>query len=323
MSEARSFINPQAQSYESLKADTPMNANQRAKFDVLNAHVVNTVVFPGELIIVGDPSTPSCTAHEAFLMGKALGIHLDIELNGGGFDGFLLENFELLQSLLARASIGAGTASDAWSKHLEAIKKTLEGIEQLHRDYLLKGTLKARDEFYSKRTALFLKLEAQLDSTAAYGAGLRNRGKIKRALDISTKRFLHGGEIKGYAEKISGVAKAANWVKKGTYLGMALDVASTELSIRNACVLGREEECRKAEYVERSSLVASLGLGGMGGYVGGLLGPIACVAVGIPTGGTATFACAVLGGAAGGIAGGEFGEVLGERVGEVLYEAVR
>ncbi|HBM63589.1 hypothetical protein [Pseudomonas putida] len=323
MSEARSFINPQAQSYESLKADTPMNANQRAKFDVLNAHVVNTVVFPGELIIVGDPSTPSCTAHEAFLMGKALGIHLDIELNGGGFDGFLLENFELLQSLLARASIGAGTASDAWSKHLEAIKKTLEEIEQLHRDYLLKGTLKARDEFYAKRTALFLKLEVQLDSMAAYGVGLRNGGKIKHALDISTKRFLHGGEIKGYAEKISGVAKAANWVKKGTYLGMALDVASTELSIRNACVLGREEECRKAEYVERSSLVASLGLGGMGGHVGGLLGPIACVAVGIPTGGTATFACAVLGGAAGGIAGGEFGEVLGESVGEILYEAVR
>lgn len=323
MSEARSFINPQAQSYESLKADTPMNANQRAKFDVLNAHIVNTVVFPGELIIVGDPSTSSCTAQEAFLMGKALGIHLDIELNGGGFDGFLLENFELLQSLLARASVGAGAASDAWSKHLEAIKKTLEEIEQLHRDYLVKGTLKARDEFYSKRIALFLKLESQLDSMAAYGAGVRNRGKIKHALDISTKRFLHVGEIKGYAEKVSGVAKAANWVKKGTYLGMALDVASTELSIRNACVLGREEECRKAGYVERSSLVASLGLGGMGGYVAGILGPIVCVAVGIPTSGTATFACSVLGGAAGGIAGGEFGEILGERVGEILYEAVR
>ena len=72
-------------------------------------------------------------------------------------------------------------------------------------------------------------------------------------------------------------------------------MASTELSIRNACVLGREEECRKAEYVERSSLVAGLGLGGLGGSVGGVLGPIACVAVGIPTGGTATFACVVLG----------------------------
>ena len=132
MSEARSFINPQAQSYESLKASTPMSANQRAKFDVLNAHIANSVVFPGELVIVGDPSNPSCTSHEAFLMGKAAGIHLDIELNGGGIDGFFLENYDLLQSLLTRASIGAGAASDAWNKHLEAIKKTLEEIDQLH-----------------------------------------------------------------------------------------------------------------------------------------------------------------------------------------------
>ena len=49
MSEARSFINPQAQSYESLKADTPMSANQRAKFDVLNAHIANGVVFLASL----------------------------------------------------------------------------------------------------------------------------------------------------------------------------------------------------------------------------------------------------------------------------------
>ena len=62
---------------------------------------------------------------------------------------------------------------------------------------------------------------------------------------------------------------------------------------------------------------------GMGGYVGRLLGPIACVAVGVSTGGAATFACAVLGGAARGIAGGEFGEVLGIKVGEIFYEAVR
>ena len=77
-----SKCNLQAQSYESLKAGTPISSNQRAKFDVLNAHIANSVVFPGELVIVGEPSTPSsCTSHEAFLMGKAAGIHLDIELN--------------------------------------------------------------------------------------------------------------------------------------------------------------------------------------------------------------------------------------------------
>ena len=87
MSEARSFINLQAQSYESLKAGTPMSANQRAKFDVLNAHIVNSVVVGGELVIVGDPSTPSCTSHEAYLMAEAAGIHHQLEINGAGVDG--------------------------------------------------------------------------------------------------------------------------------------------------------------------------------------------------------------------------------------------
>lgn len=320
MSEARSYINPQAQSYESLKADTPMNANQRAKFDVLNAHIVNTVVFPGELIIVGDPSTPSCTAHEAFLMAKAVGIHHDVELGGGGVDGFFLENFELLQSLISNAAIGAGVASDGWSRHLEEIKKTLQQIERLHRAHLSEGTIKGRTDFYSRRMQLFMQLEAQLNRMAAYGSGLRNKGSIKRILEISTRSYLHTGDIKRYADKLAGVTKAARWIKKGTYIGIALDVAATGLAIREACMVGREEDCRKARYVEGGSLAGGLGLGGVGGAVGGFFGPIACVAVGIPTGGTATVACVVLGGALGGIAGGELGEVIGEEVGEVLYE---
>lgn len=323
MSETRSFINSHTQSYESLKADTPMSANQQAKFDVLNAHIINSVVFSGELVIVGDPTTPSCTSHEAHLMGRAAAIHHDIELSGGGIDGFFLENYELLQSLLSRASVGAGAASEGWSKHLEAIKKTLEEIEQLHRDYLTQGSLKSRNEFYAKRANLFLNLDGKLERMASYGAGLRNEGKIKSMLGISTKSFLHTGEIEGYAEKLAGVTRAANWIKKGTYLGMALDVGSTELSIRNACMLGREEDCRRAKYVERSSLVAGLGVGGLGGYAGGLLAPIACVAVGIPTGGTGTIACAVLGGTAGGILGGGLGEMGGEVFGDILYETVR
>ncbi|NWC81936.1 hypothetical protein HX798_16800 [Pseudomonas putida] len=57
MSEVLSFINPKAQNYATLKNGTPMNANQQAKFDVLNAHIFNSVVFAGELVIVGDPST--------------------------------------------------------------------------------------------------------------------------------------------------------------------------------------------------------------------------------------------------------------------------
>ena len=61
---------------------------------------------------------------------------------------------------------------------------TLEETEELQRDYLGSGTLSARDTFYAKRTALFIKLEKQLGNVAAYGSGLHSEGKIKQALAI-------------------------------------------------------------------------------------------------------------------------------------------
>ncbi|GLO28308.1 hypothetical protein PPUN12996_03640 [Pseudomonas putida] len=324
MSEARSFINPQAQSYESLKAGTPMSANQRAKFDVLNAHIVNSVVVGGELVIVGDPSTLSCTSHEAYLMAEAAGIHHQLEINGAGVDDFFLDNYEMLKGLLSHTSMGAGVVSDGWSRYLDAIKRTLEEIEILHREYLKNGTLKARDEFYAKRMALFMKLEGQLNNMAAYGSGLKNKGSVKRALEISTKSYLHTGEIAGYAEKIAGVSKAASLIKKGTYIGLGLDVASTGLGIHHACTFGRSEDCRKAKYVEGVSLVGSTGGSIAGGSIGGFLGGTGCVLfLGVTTGGPGALACTVIGGAVGGAAGGSVVGDIGEMFGELLYEVTQ
>lgn len=322
MSDARSFINPRAQNYATLKNGTPMNANQRAKFDVLNAHIVNTVVFAGELVIVGDPSTPSCTSHEAFLMAKAVGIHHDIVFNGGGVDGFLLENFEMLQSLLAHASMGAGAASDGWARHLEAIKKTMEQIEQLHREHMSGGVLRGREEFYAKRSALFRTLDEQLGKTAAYGSGLRNQGSIKRMLQLSTKRYLSVGEISGYAHKVTGVAKAANLIKKGAYIGVALDVAATGLEIKKACTLGREEECARAKYVEGGSLLLGLTGSSIGGAYGGAIATGACAFVLGVTTGPGALVCGVVGGAVGGAVGGEIFGGWGEIAGDFLYRKV-
>ena len=321
MSEARSFINPKAQNYATLKNGTPMNANQLAKFDVLNAHIVNTVVFAGELVIVGDPSTPSCTSHEAFLMAKAVGIHRDIVFNGGGVDGFLIENFEMLQSLLAHASMGAGAASDGWARHLEAIKKTMEQIEQLHREHMSGGAFRAWEEFYAKRSALFMQLGSQLDKIAAYGSGLRTHGSIKRMLQLSTKSYLNTGEISDYAQKVTGVARAAELIKKGGYIGVALDVAATGLSIHKACTVGREDECRRVKYVESSALVGGLGGSIVVGALGGATATAICsVVLGVPSGGTGALICAVVGGVAGGELGGDKGKRSGEWLGEVIYE---
>ncbi|OII58868.1 hypothetical protein BIW19_06825 [Pseudomonas putida] len=257
-------------------------------------------------------------------MAEAAGIHHQLEINGAGVDDFFLDNYEMLKGLLSHTSMGAGVVSDGWSRYLDAIKRTLEEIEILHREYLKNGTLKARDEFYAKRMALFMKLEGQLNNMAAYGSGLQNKGSVKRALEISTKSYLHTGEIAGYAEKIAGVSKAASLIKKGTYIGLGLDVASTGLSIHHACTFGRSEDCRKAKYVEGVSLVGSTGGSIAGGSIGGFLGGTGCVLfLGVTTGGPGALACTVIGGAVGGAAGGSVVGDIGEMFGELLYEVTQ
>ncbi|WP_238539303.1 hypothetical protein [Pseudomonas sp. GM55] len=142
-------------------------------------------------------------------------------------------------------------------------------------------------------------------------------------LGISTKSYMSTGEIAGYAQKVSGVARAAKLIKRGAYIGVALDVASAGLSIRQACALGREDECTKAKYVEGSSLAGSLVGGGVIGGFAGQAAIVGCMLVlGIASGGSGAIACGVVGGAVGGIEGGLLGEMVGERVGEFLYETI-
>ena len=323
MSEARTFINLKLQNYHRLKTDLGLAGHSLEKFDVLNAHVANTVVRSGELIIIGDPGTASCTSQEAWMMRQATVVHLELMRNGQGVDNFFIDNFETLKSLIAHASIGAGVVSEGWSKHLKAIEATLMDIEKLYLQHLGSGAMTGRDQFYAKRAALFMKLNEQLDKLAAYGSGLRNKGSIKRMLGISTKRYWHTGEIAGYANEVSGVAKAANLIKRGTHVGIALDVAATGLEIHKACALGREEECRKAQYVEISSLTFGIGGTTVGAIVGKrLLGAACSVVFGVATRGAGGLACGIFGGTAGGMAGGKLGSEVGAEIGEVLYETV-
>lgn len=323
VSEARAFLNFKLQNYHRLKTDLGLTGHSLEKFDVLNAHIADTVVRSGELVIIGDPTTASCTSQEAWMMRQAAVVHMGLMRNGQGVDNFFIDNFETLKSLIAHASTGAGVVSEGWSKHLKAIEATLMDIEKLHQQHLGSGAMPARDQFYAKRSALFMKLDEQLNKLAAYGSGLRNKSSIKRTLGISTKSYLHTGEIAGYANKVSGVAKAAKLIKKGTYVGVSLEVAATGLEIHRACTLGREEECKKAQYVEISSL--ALGLGGTAaGAAGGkfLLGAACSVVFGVASGGMGALACGIFGGTAGGMAGGKLGSEIGAKAGELLYEAV-
>lgn len=308
------ILNHRQQTSVELKASLRLSKPAEAKFDALNTHIRNVVVLPGQLVIMGDETVAARTSEESRLMCAAWDIRHSVMAHGG--DAFALQNYDLLQKLLGYASLGIGTAGDAWSRHLQEIVKTLDEIEALHKQSLRRGGGAARDDFLARRQVLFAKLEAQMRSFARYGTGLRNEGSIKKMLGISTRSYLHTGEINRYAETIAKISKTAKLLKHGTPLGIALSTTSTALEIKEACSTGREEQCTKAKYVE----LGKLGAGVVGGSVGGIAGTALCVAVLGASTGPGALACLLISGGIGGATGGYFGGMGGEKVGEYLYE---
>lgn len=314
MTQPYAFINDQQQTSVELKAKSRLGKHAEAKFDALNTHIRNVVVLPGQLVIIGDDTTAACTLEESRLMRAAWDIRHSVMAEGG--DAFALHNYDLLQTLLGYASLGIGTAGDAWSKHLQDIAKTLEEIDALHKQSLRRGGGAAREEFLARRRTLFARLDAQLRGFARYGTGLRNEGSIKKMLGVSTRSYLHTGDISRYQETIARISKTAKLLKNGTPLGIALSTTVTALEIKEACSTGREEQCRKARYVELGKLSAGVS----GGLAGGFGATALCIFLLAPSTGPGALACMLVAGGLGGAAGGHFGGTAGEKVGEFLYE---
>ncbi|EIK97330.1 hypothetical protein PMM47T1_06086 [Pseudomonas sp. M47T1] len=227
--------------------------------------------------------------------------------SGVSGDGFMLRNYDLLQSMLGHSALGVGAATGGWSKHLTEVQQTLEKIEALHKSHLAHGGHGARNDFLAKRAELFKTLEAQLKGMGRYGSGLRTNTSIKKMLKISTRSYQHQGEIKQYAAKVRNVARVAKQLKMGNYVGWALSTASSLLEIEEACSTGREEQCRNAKFVEGAKLVTSIFLSTAAGGLGAVGGKAVCAAIGIPSAGTGLAICVIVGGSVGGFAGGELG----------------
>lgn len=254
-------------------------------------------------------------------MHYARNVRRQLRNHQAGGDGQVIKNYDLLQHMLGYGSLGLGAATGSWGAHLEGVKNTLNDIERLYKLSLTRGTPIARQEFINQRKALFAKLDIQLQGIARWGTRLKKRGSIKKMLGISTKSYLHTGEIQGYAKKVGGVAKAAKLLRAGTPIGIGLNSVSTYLEIKEACSIGREEMCRKTKYLEGPKLVSGV-IGGMiGGHVGtALLTPLCMAVFGVTTAGVGAIGCGITTAAMGGYAGGLAGEAGGEILGEIVYE---
>jgi hypothetical protein len=313
MSKPYVFINDRIQTYFTLKA----RVGGGAKFDVLNAHIQNVVVMPGQLVIVSDGSTGSLSAEETELMTLARNVHRQVRGSGDQ----LIKNYDLMQNMLSYGSLGIGAATGSWRQHLNGVQKTLEDIERLYKLSLARGTPIARQEFINQRRVLFATLDTQLESIARWGTGLHKKGPLKKMLGLSTKSYLRTGEIQGYAARIGKIAKVEKLLRLGTPVGIGLNTVSSYLEIREACSLDREETCTRAKYVQSGKLVSGVAGGMIGGTVGAsALAPICVAVLGAVSGGPAALGCAIVTAAVGGYGGGLIGENIGESTGELIYE---
>ncbi|WP_332846002.1 hypothetical protein [Pseudomonas lactucae] len=317
---AQGYINDRTTDYHSLKSRLMGGGSSRERsdhFDVLNHHLRRGLVTPGQLIIVPDAYSVTCSMEEAWLVRQAQAIRRELD-NAAGTQ--VVNDYDLLQSLLGYSSLGIGSATSAWSRHLNEVAHTLEEIERLHQR-LREGGLD-REAFFRQRKVLFGLLDTQMQGAARFGTGLRGNQALKKVLGISTKSYLHKGEIAGYAQRMRAIAQTSKWLGKGTYVGLAMDVGVAGLEIKEACVEGREAQCRRAKYVETGKLVAGVA----GAYGGGKFGAkfasrVCTILLGVAAKGNGALACAVIGGAAGGYTGGDIfgdgGAFLGGKILEI------
>ncbi|WLH04920.1 hypothetical protein [Pseudomonas lurida] len=303
---AQSYINERATDYHSLKSRMMGNALSRSRsdhFDVLNRHLRPGLVAPGQLVIIPDSHSVSCSVEEAWLMRHAEEIRRHLELNAAAGTA-MIANYDLLQSFMANASIGVGSATSAWARHLDEVAQTLEETARLHQR-LKDGSLD-RAAFVQHRQALFRRLEVQLQGAARLGTGLQGNESLKKVLGLSTKSYLHKGEIAGYAMRMREIAQMSKWLGKGTYVGLALDVGVAGLEIKEACVEGREAQCRRAKYVETGRLAGGVSGAALLGRLGAGAARRACTMfLGIRMKGKGELACGIIGGSAGGYVGGD------------------
>lgn len=242
---AQAYINERTVDYHSLKSRFLARSSQPSaeQFDALNLHLRHGLVTPGQMVIVPEDYAVACTLNDAWLMRQAQEIRRGLELNSAAGIA-VINNYDLLQSLLGYSSLGVGAGSSAWTRHLDEVRHTLEEVERLHRQ--LKSGAMDREVFIRQRQGLFQRLETQLKGAARFGTSLQGNKSLKKVLGISTKSYLHKSEIAGYTQRIRSIAQTSHFLGKGTYVGLALDVGVTGLEIKEACMAGREAQCRRA-----------------------------------------------------------------------------
>jgi len=251
---------------------------------------------PGQIVIVADPrSTQTMQMLGALKQAKQktntafVGVTSDEA-------SFMQQHYSLIAALTTAGDKVFGAIGDVGERYFSEIENTLKKIEVSYQNqFRSQGTLISQ-QFFAERNQLFNQLK-ELVNKPLLKSLIRNAVKfrpyedMRRALNLSSRSIVHEWStvglagIPGYSSYVSNAAKAAKFLKSGGYIGMGFAFAGTTNDVVNACVKGRESECKRTAFKEYSKFGASTLAGLGGGAAGSLAGLGVCAAVGSIAGG--------------------------------------
>lgn len=287
----------------------------------------------GEMVVLGNLINPTaCSREEADLMAAAAKVRAALEPLSESEADFMAKHQTEIAVMVGGASQSLGMGTDVLGNGLKQIDGTLRDIEYLHqREFATHGHLQSQ-QFFTSRQQLYRQLDNQLKATfLGKQLGLGSYPTLRQDLGISTRSLVHHwskggapGQIPGYATHMDQIAKAAKYLRNGSYIGIALGGTASALKVKEVCQAGETQACRKIRFTETGSFLGAVGGGSAAVSITSRLaaGPI-CAAIGLGSGGIGGVICAlvIVGGAS--VTGGSGGQAGGEWMGEFLYEQTR
>ncbi len=286
----------------------------------------------GEMVVLGNLINPTaCLREEADLMGAAAKVRTALEPLSESEADFMAKHQAEIALMVGGASQSLGLGTDVLAKGLKQIDGTLRDIEFLHqREFSTHGHLQ-NPQFFASRQRLYRQLDSQLKATfLGKQLGLGSYPTLRQDLGISTRSLVHHwskggapGQIPGYATHMDQIAKAAKYLRNGSYIGIALGGTASALKVQEVCKAGETQACQKIRFTETGSFAGALGGGSVGVWIGSGAATAICAAIGIGSAGIGGVICGlvVVGGAS--ATGGAIGGGGGEWMGEFLYEQIK
>ncbi len=245
-------------------------------FQLLNSHLKDGYVLPGQAVIIAPPKGNECSAFEMELMASVNRIEQKRKHLAQGQREVLGHYYGLLDNVAHYGGTGYGLSVGYFSNHAKSVTSILKEIEKTYvYQYNQQGHFN-NQRFFVRRNQLFKELEAILNNMVGKslaGADIDHHD-LRNSLGLSSKSILHKlkaqGElpierIPGFEANYTKVANLTRTLKHASYFGIALDVGQSVARIHRACTVDADKnQCGRIGFKETGRVAGNVA-GGMAG----------------------------------------------------------